>query len=368
MAHLADSFLLASGKLQALCYKADIEAALRTPGFGGFQLLDLHDFPGQGTALVGVLNAFWEEKGYISPKEYRRFCNSVVPLARLPKMIYNSGESLKASIEIANFSEKEMEETPTWKIVDSKGNSIFEEKLPRTHIGIGNGIKLGNINQPLNSITQAQKLTLVVSVSHYENRWDFWVYPSDLPEVKGHDVYVSQTLNEKALSILKEGGNVLLTVQKGSIKPEKGGNIAVGFSSIFWNTAWTGGQAPHTLGILCNPDHPALTNFPTDYYSNWEWWDAMSNADAIQLTDFLTELKPIVRIIDDWFKNRPLALIFEAKAGNGKIIVSGADLITNANTRPEARQLLFSLKNYMSGNNFNPTVDIDVEKLKNLFK
>jgi hypothetical protein len=75
MGNLADSFLLASGKLQALCYKADIEAALRTPGFGGFQLLDLHDFPGQGTALVGVLNAFWKDKGYITGKEYSRFFN-----------------------------------------------------------------------------------------------------------------------------------------------------------------------------------------------------------------------------------------------------------------------------------------------------
>jgi hypothetical protein len=59
--------------LQALCYKADIEAALRTKDFGGFQLLDLHDFPGQGTALVGVLDPFWGEKGYISPAEYKRF-------------------------------------------------------------------------------------------------------------------------------------------------------------------------------------------------------------------------------------------------------------------------------------------------------
>jgi hypothetical protein len=98
MGHLADSFMLASGKLQALCYKADIEAALRTPEFGGFQLLDLHDFPGQGTALVGVLDPFWEEKGYISPEEYRRFCNTTVPLARLEKRIFVEGETMTANI------------------------------------------------------------------------------------------------------------------------------------------------------------------------------------------------------------------------------------------------------------------------------
>lgn len=68
MAGQAEDFLMASGKLQALCYKAEIEAALRTPGFGGFQMLQLHDFPGQGTALVGILNPFFESKGYITPE------------------------------------------------------------------------------------------------------------------------------------------------------------------------------------------------------------------------------------------------------------------------------------------------------------
>ncbi|MBP1670283.1 MAG: beta-galactosidase, partial [Bacteroidetes bacterium] len=109
MASLADSFLLASGKLQVLCYKADIEAAFRTPGFAGFQLLDLHDFPGQGTALVGVLNAFWEEKGYISPKEYSRFCCSTVPLLRMEKMIYLNNEVFNAKAGICHYGKASLE-------------------------------------------------------------------------------------------------------------------------------------------------------------------------------------------------------------------------------------------------------------------
>ena len=131
MIKLADSFLLASGKLQALCYKSDIEAALRTPGFAGFQLLDLHDFPGQGTALVGVLNPFWGEKGYITGKEYSRFCNSTVPLARLPKMIYNNNEQLSVPIEIAYFEEAPLQNvTPEWTISNTSGKVIFRGKLP----------------------------------------------------------------------------------------------------------------------------------------------------------------------------------------------------------------------------------------------
>ncbi|MFW6310188.1 MAG: hypothetical protein ACOC1D_03720 [Prolixibacteraceae bacterium] len=131
----------------------------------------------------------------------------------------------------------------------------------------------------------------------------------------------------------------MLNLGKGKVSPETGGDVGVGFSSIFWNTAWTNGQKPHTLGILCNPEHPALELFPAEYHSNWQWWDAMSHADAIQLDSFPVELKPIVRIIDDWFTNRRLALIFEAKVGEGSLLVCGADLTTNLENRPEARQL-----------------------------
>jgi len=58
----ADDFVKASGKLAVICYREDIEAALRTPDFAGIQLLDIQDFPGQGTALVGILNDFMESK------------------------------------------------------------------------------------------------------------------------------------------------------------------------------------------------------------------------------------------------------------------------------------------------------------------
>lgn len=367
MGQLADSFLLASGKLQALCYKTDIEAALRTPDFGGFQLLDLHDFPGQGTALVGVLNPFWKEKGYISPAEYKRFCNSVVPLLRLPKMIFTSADTINAIAEIANFGENVMEGiTPSWKIVDQDGIVMFKGYFETQNIPIGNGVKLGEIVQSLSTVQKAVKLKIILQAGPFENDWDIWVYPSLLPD-KTVDVLVTQTLDKKAIETLKKGGKVLLTPKKGSLKAEKGGDIAVGFSSIFWNTAWTGKQAPHTLGILCNPLHSALNEFPTEYFSNWQWWDAMSHSNSIILTDFPSDLKPIVRIIDDWFTNRPLGLIFEVKAGNGKLMVSGIDLLSDAANRPEARQMMFSLLSYMAGDAFNPVTQVSIDLVSNMY-
>jgi hypothetical protein len=366
MGHLADSFLLASGKLQALCYKADIEAALRTPGFGGFQLLDLHDFPGQGTALVGVLNPFWEDKGYITGKEYSRFCNATVPLARLPKMVYLNSEELSVPVEIAHFGEKALNNiTPTWNIKDVTGKVLFNGQLPAANIPLGNCHQLGEIKQSLASIDQPSKLSLTIAVGDHQNSWDLFVYPASLSEMD-KEIVVTQQFDDSALQTLKKGGKVLLTLKKGSLKPEKGGAIQIGFSSIFWNTAWTGKQAPHTLGILVDPKHPALSAFPTEYYSNWQWWDAMSHSNAIKMDTIAKGLQPIIRVIDDWVTANSLGLVFECRVGNGKLIVSGIDLVSNQDKRPEARQLLYSLKKYMTTLEFAPKMQVNVERIKGL--
>jgi len=367
LGQLADSFLLASGKLQALCYKADIEAALRTPGFAGFQLLDLHDFPGQGTALVGVLDPFWEEKGYISPEEYRSFCNVTVPLARLEKRIFREGETMRAKIEIAHFGEDVLNAAnPTWEI-SSDNEFLASGNLGKQDIPVGNAIPLGEIVYKFPEEGKARKLTLKVKVKSYQNSWDIWVYPEN-ENIEKADIRIVQELDRNTINYLQDGGNVLLSLGKGKVAPEMGGSVGVGFSSIFWNTAWTGGQKPHTLGILCDPQHPALELFPSEYHSNWQWWDAMSHADAIQLDSFSVELKPIVRIIDDWISNRRLALLCEAKVGEGKILVSGVDLVNNLENRLEAKQLLASLINYMSGEQFNPLVDLTEEELTGIVK
>lgn len=368
MEALSDSFLLASGKLQALCYKADIEAALRTKNFGGFQLLDLHDFPGQGTALVGVLDAFWEEKGYISPKEYSKFCNSTVPLVRLDKHIYTNNETFSANVEVAHYGEDPMQAVvPKWNIKNVDGKSIFSGSFTKTTIELGNCIPLGKISVPLDMIKSPEKLVLEVTVGDFSNNWDFWVYPFQKDEIKNSEsIMVISSFDSLSQKYLEQGGTVLLTLKQGELKPEYGGEIGIGFSSIFWNTAWNRGQKPDTLGILCDPKNKALASFPTEYHSNWQWWDAMSHSNAIMLKTISLDIKPIVRVIDDWVTNRSLALLFEVKVGKGKLLVSGIDFNKDMEKRPEAQQLLFSLKKYMASTDFNPSVGVDIETIKKL--
>ncbi|MDH3649640.1 MAG: hypothetical protein OEQ53_08145, partial [Saprospiraceae bacterium] len=113
---------------------------------------------------------------------------------------------------------------------------------------------------------------------------------------------------------------------------------------------------------------PALAEFPTDYHSNWQWSDAMRHGQAIKLDALAHNLQPIVRVIDDWFTNRSLGLIFEVSVGAGKLLVTGIDLLTNAAERPEAKQLLHSLKKYAASDAFQPDGKVEVAELKGLFR
>lgn len=369
MADLADAFLYASGRLQALCYKADIEAALRTPGFAGFQLLDLHDFPGQGSALVGVLDAFWDEKGYVTPEEYSMFCNKTVPLVRFPKMVWLNNETLKAPVELAHFDEKPLQGANiTWQISNQAGEKLAQGSFVKD-LPLNNCIPAGTIEYPLSDITAPTQLTVSVSVkeTNSTNDWNIWVYPAKQEAVKQMP-YIASTLDNQAMARLEKGENVLLLLSPGSILPEKGGDIRVGFSSIFWNTAWTNKQPPHSLGILCDPKHPALAAFPTEGYSDYQWWDLVSNCNAMVLDDFPADYRPVVHIIDDWFTNRKLGILLEGKVGNGKLMVCSADLQRDLDKRPAARQFRQSILQYMASDGFNPSVPIDPMLIKSLYQ
>lgn len=369
MTDLADAFLYASGRLQTLCYKADIEAALRTPGFAGFQLLDLHDFPGQGTALVGVLDPFWDEKGYVTGKEYSTFCNNTVPLIRFPKMVWLNNETLNVPIEIAHFGEKPLQAAHiNWQISDRVGNELaqgsFTKDLPLT-----NCIPAGEIKYALSGIGEPSQLIVSVEVkeTNSKNQWNIWVYPAKQEAVEQLP-YITSTLDNQTMARLDKGENVLLLLTPGSILPEKGGDIRVGFSSIFWNTAWTNKQPPHTLGILCDPAHPALAAFPTEGYSDYQWWDLVSNCNAMVLDDFPADYRPVVQLIDDWFTNRKLGILLEGKVGNGKLMVCSADLQKDLDKRPAARQLRQSILQYMASDRFNPPASLDPALVKALYQ
>ncbi len=369
MAGQARDFLYASGKLQTLCYKEDIESALRTPGMGGFELLDLHDFPGQGTALVGVLDPFWDGKGYVTAAQFSRFCNCTVPLARLSQRVFTSDQTLRADIEVAHFGPAPLKQAVVvWKLAACNGKAVASGQLPACDIPLGNGIALGALSVDLKDIPApaAYKLLVGLDRTPFENDWDLWVYPPKVETVAPKDVAVVESLDDQTVAALEQGGKVLLFISPDRVRGDKLGKVALGFSSIFWNTAWTHRQPPHTLGILCNPKHPAFAHFPTDSYSNWQWWYLVSRAGAMILDDLPKDLRPTVQVIDDWVTNRRLGLVFEGRLGRGKLLVCSIDLSKDLRDNPVARQMLRSLLDYMAGPKFQPAIALTPEQVRSV--
>jgi hypothetical protein len=367
MGDQARDFLMASGKLQALCYKEEIESALRTKGFGGFQLLDLHDFPGQGTALVGVLDPFWDSKPYITPEAFNRFCAETVPLARMEKRVWTSDETFTADLEISHFGPAPLaNRLVTWEIKDEKDRLLGFGQWNKD-VETGTLTRIGRIEQPLSEAAKPAKCVLRARVqgTPFENTWSFWVYPPAAgEEATRSDPRIVGEWDQAALSRLQSGEALWLMADPRTVRTD----VKLGFSSIFWNTAWTRGQAPHTLGILCEPTHPALKHFPTEYHSNWQWWDLVSRAATLELDDLPAGLQPIVQVVPDWFNPKRLGLVFEAKVGKGKVLVTSMDLKNDLKNRPVARQMRASLLRYIDSSAFRPDTEVAPEQLDNLFK
>lgn len=362
----AHDFLMASGKLQTLCYKEDIESSLRTPNFGGFQLLDLHDFPGQGTALVGVLDPFWDSKPYASPAEYKQFSGPIVPLARLAKRTFTSSETLSAQIDVSQFGPTDlMDVTVKWSLLDAAGKAVKEGTLTKDSLPAGDLYTIDTVTVPLLDLPVPAKYTLKVTIGKTDavNDWDIWVYPDAVETKAAEGVMITNDLDQKTLDHLQKGGKVLLAVKPRQVKT----SVKLGFSSIFWNTAWTREQAPHTLGVLCDPKHQALAAFPTEYHSNWQWAEPIQNAAAMEMDHFPKELRPIVQVVPDWFDPKRLGLVFEAKVNNGSLLMCSVDISSDLENRPIQRQLRHSLLTYMNSENFKPIIEIEVDAIKAFF-
>jgi hypothetical protein len=366
MGEQAQQFMMASGKLQALCYKYEIEKTMRTPDYSGFQLLALNDYSGQGTALVGVLDVFFEEKGYINADEWRRFCSPIVPLMRTEKFVYKNNEHLVADIEVANFSSGTINNANvTYTLKDEFGKLYAKGIVDKKSIPVGNLNMICSIDVNLAAVDKAKRLNLEVKIDGTEavNDWNFWVYPAEVKIEQG-DVYKTDTLDAKAIETLRNGGKVLITAAG---KVEYGKEVVQQFTPVFWNTSWFKMRPPHTTGILVNPNHPLFKEFPTDYHSNLQWWELLNRAQVMQFTDFPAEFEPTVQSIDTWFVSRKIGMLFEANVLNGKLIMTTMDIDSDPDNRIVARQMQKAIFDYMNSDAFRPTVTVDQERISDLF-
>ena len=361
----ADDFHKASGLWSVKLYKADIEMDLRTKNMAGFQLLDIQDYPGQGSAFVGILDAFMESKGITTPEEWRQWCSPIVPLIETDKLCYEAGETFKGKVLIANYGATSLRgKKMTWRI--SSDEPSFNEDEGKINIFTYNEglLDAGELNLELHADKPAKvNLTLSIDGTDARNSYELWVYPRKTVDKK--NVVIAKDLTPDVVASLEKGAKVLWMPDS---LPYTVGGL---FQTDYWNyrmfkTICENNKkavSPGTLGILTRPEHPIFKGFPTEMHTNWQWFPVIKESHPLVLDNFAKDYLPIVQVIDNIERNHKLGLVMEWKVGAGKLLVCMSDL-EKAAKYPEGKAFYQSVLNYMRSADFNPSAEITVDELK----
>ncbi len=383
MESMAHKFLKASGKLQVLCYKYELEKTLRTPHYAGYQLLGLNDYSGQGTALVGPLNVFWDEKGYVNAEEWREFGAPVTILMSLPRFTYYSKEDIPFEVKLVNYGKDVITDyTLHTQFLDDEGQVLDEYILDGTadSIPVCGDVFSFDTQKANFSFTTAHHLTLRAVLKGKvqgeelvtSNHWNLWVYPrhyakgrSGLDKLQAQKgLYICKDLPTAAVrKALERGGKVLILA--GS-KMTYGRDIVQQFTPVFWNTSWFKMRPPHTTGMYIEQEHPLFRYFPTEDFSNLQWWSLMNRQPVMLMDNMPKDFLPIVQPIDTWFLSRKLGMLFEANVGKGKVLVTTMPLAEKGD--PAVDQMLYAISEYMNSKDFKPSQSLEYERIEELFK
>lgn len=358
-----EAFHKASGALNQIMYKYETESFLRTKSCAGVQLLSMQDYQGQGEALIGWLDAHWNSKDITTPEIFKEHFNETVPLLRIKKFVWNTNETLKAKAQLSHFGNAPINEGAiVCKVSTQEGRVLFEREWQITNAPVGSLMDIGNISLELEQITQAQKLNITLQLKNtpFKNNWSVWVYPAQIIMPKT-DVLVTDVLDETTLNMLSAGNKVLLVANN---LGKESTSCSVDFCPLYWSLTFFPGQGKTNIGMLLKDQHKAFEKFPTEFHSDWQWEAICKNAKGFILNDLPKTYKPLAQPVSDFHLSNKVGAIFELKVGKGKLLVSGFNI--NDHDNPVAKQLKYSLLNYMASNDFSPTETVNAQFLNNL--
>lgn len=364
----------ATAALSLVCYKADLEMMRRTKKLAGFQMLDLQDYPGQGTALVGILNSLMESKGIVSEEEFRMYNNDVVPLWIADSYTWTNDKPISGKIQISSYTDKTFEnKLVTWTLKNTEGEIVKQGEL-KSDIPNGKLTEIGNVEIDISGIAEPARLNLEIEIeeTEYRNSYPVWVYPGQKNEVEtAKDVKLFNRIDSPLLEHLKNGKKAILLPNQNAFPEQTIGGL---FTSDYWNYSMFKSisennnkpVSPGSMGLLINNEHPLFRNFPTENHSNWQWWAPVKHSNPLILNDFIGKINPIVETIDNVERVHFLGFMFECRVGNGKLFVCMSDLTNNRNYR-ECDQLFRAVTAYVSSEEFEPADQITENELKAMF-
>ncbi|MCM1182056.1 MAG: beta-glucuronidase [Roseburia sp.] len=379
----AEAFFFNSGMLAVQCYQEELEAAHRSASLAGYQILDIQDFTGQGTALVGILNAFMESKGLISPEAWRSFCSDCVLLASFERYCLSGGETLEFAplLSYFRFAQPLKGRTLRWQLYRTAEEAslplrtVPSAAVPEAAViaqgtaavpdGAYGLIKLGKETVGLPETDMPVSLRLRLALEDKAGAHDgtvkeypFWLYPrneafvlreGEITDASGQRRGLVTRDYEAAREYLKKGGRVLWFSEKNET------GIPGAYCTDFWNYPMfrkisEDNRKPlptGTMGLLIRKEHPALRAFPSETYTTPQWYPIIENSDCVIPEDVSSaKLRPIVQVIDNVERNHKLGILFEAEQEGGTLLVCTSRLFDRQDL-PQVRQYAKSLCEYL---------------------
>lgn len=342
----------ASGRNQVRLYKEDLEANFRTQGLEGFELLDLHDYLGQGSALVGILDAFWENKGYVTPEEFRLFCGPTVLLARFGSYVYGKKDRVQVPLEICHYGQQQIRDARLeWELIGEGTNTkpLAQGNIAIPRVLCGQKLSLGSAELSFGQDSAVGALRFVARIRGLCcNQWPVYVY-EEQEETAEEEALLTRDWTEARKRLLR-GERVVYMPHLSDLDYDC---PPVSLRNVFWN-GQMGPAWGRSLGLLIQKEHPLFSRFPTEADGGWQWEDILAGARGFWM-DRLPQIDPIVRVIDDWNRGLSLSLIWEAQVEQGRLLMVTADLEGSHRKRPAARALRKALTAYAASPAFAPS-------------
>ena len=363
-----EKYVEATGELSRLAYREEIEAAMRTRELSGISLLGLQDFPGQGTALVGMMNSHLEPKPYdfARPERFREFFTESRIFVKMPRYTYEEGEYLTAEVEVANFGKESISGELVWTlgyrdcaVNTGSGEFLCGRADGQKNCPPGTYTSLGRLDIPLEVKGVSAAFMLTVSMGDCTSTYPVWVYKKTSPECP-KNVYETRVFDEQTRAVLQNGGRVYLSPD--ADKESLPYSIKTQFTTDFWSVG-TFADQEGGMGQLIDTEHPIFKEFPTDFHTDWQWWIMATKRAAV----LPHPMKTIITEMDSYAFLRPMAQLIEFRCLKGKVLLSTMEL-HKSQQYPEVRALQASIYTYLSEENFEPAEEITEEELSMLVR
>ena len=151
-------------------------------------------------------------------------------------------------------------------------------------------------------------------------------------------------------------------------KVRLGSDVVQHYLPVFWNTSWFKMRPPHTTGAYIDKQHPLFKyDFPTDDWSNLNWWELLNRAQVMNLMELPKDYQPPIQPIDTWHVSRKLGMLIEANVLKGKLLMTTMDITSDLDHRLVARQMRQAILRYMESDDFKPTLTLQPQVITDFY-